>query len=119
VAALAILDRLDVIDLDTLAWWLSERQLPNGGLNGRPEKLEDVSLSYMSPSGITAGSGCGTYASSVALTLASSSQLFIAGVAVVLTTFACERWLPVLGFGINGVVCSLKLICLCLDIGVL
>lgn len=43
VAALAILDRLDVVDIDTLAWWLSERQLPSGGLNGRPEKLEDVS----------------------------------------------------------------------------
>ena len=43
VAALAILDRLDVVDVDTLAWWLSERQLPSGGLNGRPEKLEDVS----------------------------------------------------------------------------
>lgn len=24
--------------------WLSERQLPNGGLNGRPQKLEDVSF---------------------------------------------------------------------------
>jgi len=44
VAALAILDRLDVVDVDTLGWWLAERQLPNGGLNGRPEKLEDVSL---------------------------------------------------------------------------
>jgi geranylgeranyl transferase type-2 subunit beta len=44
VAALAILDRLDLVDVGTLAWWLSERQLPNGGLNGRPEKLEDVSL---------------------------------------------------------------------------
>ena len=43
VAALAILDRLDEVDVDTLAWWLAERQLPNGGLNGRPEKLEDVS----------------------------------------------------------------------------
>jgi hypothetical protein len=43
VAALAILDRLNVVDVDTLAWWLSERQLPSGGLNGRPEKLEDVS----------------------------------------------------------------------------
>lgn len=42
VAALAILDRLDVIDTDSLSWWLSERQLPNGGLNGRPQKLEDV-----------------------------------------------------------------------------
>jgi hypothetical protein len=43
VAALAILDRMDLVDVQTLAWWLSERQLPNGGLNGRPEKLEDVS----------------------------------------------------------------------------
>lgn len=42
VAALAILDRLDEIDKPTLCWWLAERQLPNGGLNGRPEKLEDV-----------------------------------------------------------------------------
>ena len=47
VAALAILDRLDVVDVDTLAWWLSERQLPSGGLNGRPEKLEDVSPPVM------------------------------------------------------------------------
>jgi geranylgeranyl transferase type-2 subunit beta len=44
VAALAILDRLDEIDQPTLCWWLSERQLPNGGLNGRPEKLEDASF---------------------------------------------------------------------------
>ena len=44
VAALAILDRLDEVDHESLAWWLSERQLPNGGLNGRPEKLEDVRL---------------------------------------------------------------------------
>ncbi|KAI6144480.1 rab geranylgeranyltransferase [Pisolithus tinctorius] len=44
VAALAILDRLDVVDQQTLCWWLSERQLPNGGLNGRPQKLEDVSV---------------------------------------------------------------------------
>lgn len=47
MAALAILDRLDVVDLDTLAWWLSERQLPNGGLNGRPEKLEDVRFNLL------------------------------------------------------------------------
>ena len=44
VAALAILDRLDAVDDQMLGWWLSERQLPNGGLNGRPEKLEDVRL---------------------------------------------------------------------------
>lgn len=48
VAALAILDRLDEVDQDTLGWWLAERQLPNGGLNGRPEKLEDVSESNVS-----------------------------------------------------------------------
>jgi hypothetical protein len=41
-ANLAILDRLDEVDEDMLSWWLAERQLPNGGLNGRPEKLEDV-----------------------------------------------------------------------------
>ena len=43
VGALAILDRLDEVDHQTLCWWLAERQLPNGGLNGRPEKKEDVS----------------------------------------------------------------------------
>jgi geranylgeranyl transferase type-2 subunit beta len=38
------LDRLDLIDPNTLGWWLSERQTSTGGLNGRPEKLEDVSF---------------------------------------------------------------------------
>ena len=42
VGTLAILDKLEEVDTDMLAWWLAERQLPNGGLNGRPEKLEDV-----------------------------------------------------------------------------
>lgn len=46
VAALAILGELDRVDFDLLGWWLSERQLPNGGLNGRPEKLEDVCYSW-------------------------------------------------------------------------
>ncbi|GAA5937304.1 Rab geranylgeranyltransferase BET2 [Sporobolomyces koalae] len=46
VGTLAILDRLDLVDSDTLCWWLCERQLPNGGLNGRPEKLEDVCYSW-------------------------------------------------------------------------
>ena len=45
-AALAILDRLDVVDVPTLGWWLAERQLPNGGMNGRPEKLEDVCIFF-------------------------------------------------------------------------
>lgn len=44
VGALTILDALEEeVDAPTLAWWLAERQLPSGGLNGRPEKLEDVS----------------------------------------------------------------------------
>ncbi|KAG0142891.1 hypothetical protein CROQUDRAFT_724847 [Cronartium quercuum f. sp. fusiforme G11] len=42
IAGLAILGRLELIQIDRLGWWLSERQLANGGLNGRPEKLEDV-----------------------------------------------------------------------------
>lgn len=46
-AALAIMDRLDVIDHETMAWWLAERQVPNGGLNGRPEKLPDVRLFHL------------------------------------------------------------------------
>lgn len=47
VGALAILDRLDEVDYQTLGWWLAERQLANGGLNGRPEKKEDVSSCYL------------------------------------------------------------------------
>ena len=37
---------MDCVDVDTLAFWLCERQLPSGGLNGRPEKLEDVRLHF-------------------------------------------------------------------------
>lgn len=46
VGALSITKRLDLANLDRLGAWLSERQLPNGGLNGRPEKLEDVCYSW-------------------------------------------------------------------------
>lgn len=46
VSALAIANRLDLLDSEKLGGWLSERQLPNGGLNGRPEKLEDVCYSW-------------------------------------------------------------------------
>jgi geranylgeranyl transferase type-2 subunit beta len=46
VGALAIAGRLDLVDHDRLGAWLSERQLENGGLNGRPEKLEDVCYSW-------------------------------------------------------------------------
>jgi geranylgeranyl transferase type-2 subunit beta len=46
VAALTIARRLDLTDTERLGAWLSERQLKNGGLNGRPEKLEDVCYSW-------------------------------------------------------------------------
>lgn len=46
VAALAIADRLDLVDHDKLGGWLSERQLDNGGLNGRPEKMADACYSW-------------------------------------------------------------------------
>ena len=46
VGALAIAKRLDLVNQDLLGEWLAERQLPNGGLNGRPEKLEDVCYSW-------------------------------------------------------------------------
>jgi prenyltransferase beta subunit len=42
VGTLDILNQLDKIDQSQLGWWLSERQLPSGGLNGRPDKLADV-----------------------------------------------------------------------------
>eukprot|EP00672_Neobodo_designis_P027034 CAMPEP_0174832208 /NCGR_PEP_ID=MMETSP1114-20130205/3550_1 /TAXON_ID=312471 /ORGANISM="Neobodo designis, Strain CCAP 1951/1" /LENGTH=348 /DNA_ID=CAMNT_0016066063 /DNA_START=30 /DNA_END=1076 /DNA_ORIENTATION=- len=46
VGALCIAGALDRIDQDRLAWWLAERQLPSGGLNGRPEKAADVCYSW-------------------------------------------------------------------------
>ena len=46
IGALTIAGRLDLVDRDKVGGWLSERQLPNGGLNGRPEKLEDVCYSW-------------------------------------------------------------------------
>jgi geranylgeranyl transferase type-2 subunit beta len=46
VAALQILGRLDIVDRPKLAQWLAFRQLPCGGLNGRPQKLEDVCYSW-------------------------------------------------------------------------
>jgi geranylgeranyl transferase type-2 subunit beta len=47
VGALSIcqaLDRMNNIDL--LGWWLCERQVDSGGLNGRPEKQADVCYSW-------------------------------------------------------------------------
>jgi len=46
VGFLSVTERLDVLDPDLLGWWLCERQLPSGGLNGRPEKLPDVCYSW-------------------------------------------------------------------------
>jgi geranylgeranyl transferase type-2 subunit beta len=39
---LAIAGALHHVDADLLGWWLCERQVKDGGLNGRPEKLPDV-----------------------------------------------------------------------------
>eukprot|EP01118_Nematostelium_gracile_P005263 TRINITY_DN1652_c0_g1_i2.p1 TRINITY_DN1652_c0_g1~~TRINITY_DN1652_c0_g1_i2.p1 ORF type:complete len:336 (+),score=93.84 TRINITY_DN1652_c0_g1_i2:69-1076(+) len=46
VGALAITNSLHHIDVDLLGWWLCERQVKEGGLNGRPEKLPDVCYSW-------------------------------------------------------------------------
>ncbi|KAH1236773.1 Geranylgeranyl transferase type-2 subunit beta 1 [Glycine max] len=46
VGALAITGSLDLVDKDLLGWWLCERQVKSGGLNGRPEKLPDVCYSW-------------------------------------------------------------------------
>ena len=46
VAALAIGGGMEHVDADLLGWWLAERQVPIGGLNGRPEKLPDVCYSW-------------------------------------------------------------------------
>ena len=42
LGALAIAGQIESVDKDLLGWWLCERQLKSGGLNGRPQKLEDV-----------------------------------------------------------------------------
>ncbi|KAI9782172.1 MAG: hypothetical protein M1816_001963 [Peltula sp. TS41687] len=52
LGALAIAGRLDLVDLDKSGRWLSERQTERGGLNGRPEKLEDVCYSWWVASGL-------------------------------------------------------------------
>lgn len=46
VGFLSLTDNLHLINPDTLGYWLCERQLPSGGLNGRPEKLPDVCYSW-------------------------------------------------------------------------
>ncbi|EGV62463.1 Rab geranylgeranyltransferase [Yamadazyma tenuis] len=46
VGALAIMDKLHLVKHDKLATWLSERQVKEGGFNGRPEKLPDSCYSW-------------------------------------------------------------------------
>ncbi|KAI3822616.1 hypothetical protein L1987_10211 [Smallanthus sonchifolius] len=46
IGALAITGCLHYVDKDLLGWWLCERQVKSGGLNGRPEKLSDVCYSW-------------------------------------------------------------------------
>lgn len=47
LGVLAMTNSLDKLKgKDTLIWWLSDRQVTNGGLNGRPEKLPDVCYSW-------------------------------------------------------------------------
>jgi len=54
IAALCLANRKDLIDAEAVCWWLAERQLPCGGLNGRPEKLQDVCYSWWVLSGLHA-----------------------------------------------------------------
>lgn len=46
VSTLIICKRMDLIHLDGLVEWLAMRQQPGGGLNGRPQKAEDVCYSW-------------------------------------------------------------------------
>lgn len=46
MGTLSILNKLDEVDAESVGWWLAERQVENGGLNGRPEKLPDVCYSW-------------------------------------------------------------------------
>ena len=46
IGALSLAGALGRCDGDLVAWWLAERQTRSGGLNGRPEKLQDVCYSW-------------------------------------------------------------------------
>lgn len=47
IGVLAITNKLDALpNKELLEWWLSDRQIQGGGLNGRPEKLPDVCYSW-------------------------------------------------------------------------
>ena len=53
VGFLSITNNLHLVNADLLGWWLCERQLNSGGLNGRPEKLPDVCYSWWVLSSLT------------------------------------------------------------------
>ncbi|GJQ14633.1 hypothetical protein GpartN1_g6424.t1 [Galdieria partita] len=46
IGTLYLTDSLHRIDQELTGWWLAERQLKNGGLNGRPDKKADVCYSW-------------------------------------------------------------------------
>lgn len=49
LGALKITNKMDLLtkeQIDNISWWLCERQVPEGGLNGRPSKLPDVCYSF-------------------------------------------------------------------------
>lgn len=47
LGVLSITNNMDKLpNKELLEWWLSDRQVPTGGLNGRPEKLPDVCYSW-------------------------------------------------------------------------
>lgn len=46
VSTLVICGRTEIIHRDGLVEWLALRQQPSGGLNGRPQKVEDVCYSW-------------------------------------------------------------------------
>ena len=46
IGSLSLLNKVDAIDKEKLAYFLSERQTLKGGFNGRPEKLADVCYSW-------------------------------------------------------------------------
>lgn len=53
LGCLALTNNLHLVDADLLGWWLCERQLNSGGLNGRPEKLPDLCYSWWVLSSLT------------------------------------------------------------------
>ena len=48
LGALAIADSLHYVNADMLGWWLCERQLPSGGLNGEFERMAGFCLEVLS-----------------------------------------------------------------------